>query len=126
MHKTTKIGNPLWAKILFEAPEYVYELLYKGMFPKLRKNVIDLFLKILVFSEQQRTKPRVLKWVESTTLNVIEWINDNWKKTYTQNVFPLSSYISVYNIAEYAPLIGVKLTSGLDSLFNELGIDQIE
>ena len=126
MHKTTKIGNPLWVKILFEAPEYVYELFYKGMFPKLRKNVIDLFLKVLVFIEQQRTLPRGLKWVESTTLGVIEWINDNWKKQAIQNRFLLSSYISVYSIAEYAPLIGVKLTLGLDSIFNELGIEQIE
>lgn len=125
MHKTTKQDSPIWAKILFEAPEYIYELLYKGTFPRFRKNVIDSFLKVLVFCEQQRKYSRGLKWVESKTHNVIEWINDNWKKTYFQNRFLLSSYVSAYSI-EDAPLIGVKLASVLDSICNEIGIDQIE
>ena len=73
--------KPLWFKVIFELPELIKELLLKGVLPKTRKTIIDLSTKILIYCGKRRKKLNTyVKWLENTTLLVIEWINNNWKK----------------------------------------------
>jgi hypothetical protein len=81
MIKTTKPDRPLWVKIIFETPEYIYESMLMGMFPESRKTLIDISTKILVYCTHKRESlPKIIKWVETGTLLLIEWINNNWNK----------------------------------------------
>jgi hypothetical protein len=81
MIRSVKPNKPLWVKVIFEAPEYIYELLLLGTFPVYRKKIIDLFNKTLIYCQtQSRFFPGFLKWIELKTLLLLEWINNNWKK----------------------------------------------
>ena len=81
MSETTTTSKPLWVKILFETPEFIAESLFRGMFPKSRKKIIDISTEILVYFGKRRTKiTNKFRWVERITLHIIEWINNNWNK----------------------------------------------
>lgn len=80
MIETKKATKPLWVRIIFETPELIYESLLKGMFPELRKSMIDFFTKILIYCERKRESFKILEKIKSTTLTIIEWVNNNWNK----------------------------------------------
>lgn len=84
MIKTGNPEKPLWVKIFFETPELIYDLLLMGMFPGLRKSTIDFFIKILIYCEQKRESFKMFEQIKSTTLNLIEWVNNNWTKKFDQ------------------------------------------
>ena len=80
MIETKRATKPLWVRIIFETPEFIYESLLLGMFPELRKSVIDFFTKVLIYCEHKRESFKILEQIKSTTLTLFEWINNNWKK----------------------------------------------
>ena len=80
MIETKRVTKPLWVRIIFETPEFIYESLLIGMFPELRNSVIDFFTKVLVYCERKRESFMILEHIKSTTLILIEWINNNWMK----------------------------------------------
>ena len=86
MVEVTRTNKPLWVKILFETPEFISESLLQGMFPKTRKKIIDLITKILVYYDQRGKKlTSRFRWLERTILLIVEWINNNWKKSIDKN-----------------------------------------
>ena len=81
MIRTTKPEKSLWVRILFETPEFIYESLLKGMFPEQREKIIDISTEILVYCHRKHESfPNISEQVESVTLTLMEWINNNWKK----------------------------------------------
>ena len=76
---------PLWAKIIFETPELINELLSKGGFPRIRKKVIDITTKVINWCESKAEMfPKTMEYIQERTLQVLEWINNHWNKIITE------------------------------------------
>ena len=74
-----KKNKPLWVRLVFETPEFIYDSLLLGKFPELRKKIIDVTTKGLLFCHKRKSFPISLK-IESKILSLIEWINNHWTK----------------------------------------------
>jgi hypothetical protein len=72
---------PLWAKIIFETPELLNELLCKGGFPRIRKGVIDISTKVINWCESRMEMfPNTMEYIQERTIQILEWINNHWNK----------------------------------------------
>ena len=81
MAELSRTETPLWARIIFETPEYAKELLSVGSFPVIRSNVIDISNYILIFGEKKSTLfPKLYLIIKAGIILFLEWINNHWKK----------------------------------------------
>ena len=86
MMRETNPRLPLWAKILFEAPELVKELLWQGKFPLVRGFFIDSITYILCRLDLIVIKsPSLLVTIQKFFRNSLEWIYKNWKSRVSVN-----------------------------------------
>ena len=73
--------KPLWAKLVFEMPEYVNNLLLIGSFPHSRMRFINISNKVLSLIEKKSIPfPRFYLFTKSGVIFLLEWVNNNWKK----------------------------------------------
>lgn len=62
-------------------PELVCESLWKGGFPGVRKEIIDVTTKIINWCELRMEKfPKAMEHIQKRTLQILEWINNHWNK----------------------------------------------
>lgn len=81
MFKETNYSRPLWARLIFEAPEYIHESLLKGNFPKIRIIVITLLNKLLLYSNNRLSSPsKIWFLINYQVIKFLDWVNNNWEK----------------------------------------------
>ena len=83
MEEISRTDKPLWARIIFETPEYTRELLLNGSFPLFRRKIIEISHRVLNFCNKKTSVfPKIYYNIKTLVIYLLEWVNNHWKKGY--------------------------------------------